>query len=367
MNKLYPKLIYHKLGVNPLKLVRKSTKRLKRFQIYFLQKKTRLDVAIVDTNYFIKNTNLLLLHCPLSYNMKVETQTHEESVCYEVLKCIINNVEETMNLDFYNSYMNTIITKQKLLKNNCYLGNQTCYFPLDFKLPEFFFKHIIVSEENMKYIFNKTLDQSGKFWLDNRKVRISASNKAHKIKTSKTLSDEKQQALAKSIFSSKPLIGKAAINATYGTQTENEAFVSYCKMVNLPIIKCGLVIHLEKPWLCATPDGIVIVNDKPEKVLEIKCPISCKDKEIIDPLTNIPNINYLKVIDGKVCLKESHMYYTQCQVLMFTTGLNSCDLYIYNCIKPLLLTVNKNEHFLLNTINKLESFYYTFYLPVCAC
>jgi hypothetical protein len=63
--------------------------------------------------------------------MKVENQTQEEIVCEEILKFIINNVEVTMNLDFYNSYMNTIITKQKLFKNNCYVGNQTCYFPLD--------------------------------------------------------------------------------------------------------------------------------------------------------------------------------------------------------------------------------------------
>lgn len=70
------------------------------------------------------------------------------------------------------------------------------------------------------------------------------------------------------------------------------------------VIKCGLVIHIKKPWICATPDGIVIVDGTPQNVLEIKCPISFKDKDIIDPITNIPNLSYLKMIDGKVSLKK---------------------------------------------------------------
>lgn len=36
------------------------------------------------------------------------------------------------------------------------------------KLNEFFFQHIHVSEENIKSTFIKSLDQCGKFWLDNR-------------------------------------------------------------------------------------------------------------------------------------------------------------------------------------------------------
>lgn len=304
------------------------------------------------------------INCPLSHNLKIETQTEEEIVCENTLKYIIDKLEESNNFDFYDSYLNTIIIKQKLFINNLYIKYDACYFPLDFKLNEFFFQHIHVSEENIKSTFIKSLDQCGKFWLDNRKIRITASSKAHKIKTLKTLTNEKQQALANSLFSSKPLMGKAAINVTYGIQTENQAFEVYCKIVNLTVIKCGLVINIKKPWLCATPDGIIIVNGKPEKVLEIKCPISCKDREIIDPLTNIPNVNYLKIINGEVSLKKSHMYYTQCQILMFTTGLNACDFFIYSNIQSKLLTITKDETFLFNTIMKLEYFYYTFYLPV---
>jgi len=75
-------------------------------------------------------------------------------------------------------------------------------------------------------------------------------------------------------------------------------------MVNLLVIKYGLVIHIKKPWICATPDGIVIVDGTPQKVLEIKCRISFEVKDIIDPITNVPNLSYLKMIDGKVSLKK---------------------------------------------------------------
>lgn len=331
----------------------------------FHPKKPRLDVAPVDKNYFIENSNLLSLSCPLSYNLKIETQTQVDIVCEDTIQFIINHVEESINFDFYNSYLNVIICKQKLFKNNCFLKLEECNFPLDFKSSEFFFYYIHVSEEEIKYIFNKTLEQSSNVWLENRKFRISASNKAHKIKTSKTKTDEKKLALAKTLYNNKQLTGKAAVNVTYGLQTENIAFEVYSKMVNLLVIKCGLVIHIKKPWICATPDGIVIVDGTPQKVLEIKCPISFKDKDIIDPITNVPNLSYLKMIDGKVSLKKSHIYYTQCQILMFTTGLNECDFFIFNNIKPELLLVKKDEQFLSDIIPKLEHFYYSFYLPIC--
>lgn len=137
------------------------------------------------------------MSCPLSYNLKIETQTQVERVCEDTMQIIINHVEESINFDFYNSYLNVIICKQKLFKNNCFLKLEECNFPLDFKSSEFFFNYIHVSEEDIKYIFNKTLEQSSNVWLENRKFRISASNKAHKIKTSKTSTDEKKNGSSK--------------------------------------------------------------------------------------------------------------------------------------------------------------------------
>jgi len=68
-----------------------------------------------------------------------------------------------------------------------------------------------------------------------------------------------------------------------------------------------------------------------ESVLEIKCPISCKNKPIIENGT--PNLKYIQIDqNGKPELKKSSMYFTQRQMLIHCTGLNSCILFIYNNI-----------------------------------
>jgi len=81
-----------------------------------------------------------------------------------------------------------------------------------------------------------------------------------------------------------------------------------------------------------------------EKVLEIKCPISCKDKLIVDSNKNT-NVKYLECdkTTGKLHLKSRHVYYTQCQLLMHCSGLNSCDLFVYYNIEPILVTVEKKS------------------------
>jgi len=56
---------------------------------------------------------------------------------------------------------------------------------------EYYSKRIIVDKFELMELFNKTKDQSeNSLWHEVRNCRISASIKAHKIKTSKNLSIE---------------------------------------------------------------------------------------------------------------------------------------------------------------------------------
>jgi len=109
-----------------------------------------------------------------------------------------------------NPFLNIIIFKQQELNNTSFLNNSYSYFPLNENELIFFNNFIYVTKEKLKLVFNKSLNQSDQFWLDCRLYRISASSKAHKIKTLKILTCEKQQSLAIRLLSSKSLVGQAA-------------------------------------------------------------------------------------------------------------------------------------------------------------
>lgn len=99
----------------------------------------------------------------------------------------------------------------------------------------------------------------------------------------KNMSAENQQKIVEIISNDVKLIGKAALNTAYGTQTEMIAIETYCEMFNKKIIKAELIIHSKYPWLCASPDSLVLSqNGEINKIMEIKCPISCKNKPIVD-------------------------------------------------------------------------------------
>jgi len=48
---------------------------------------------------------------------------------------------------------------------------------------------------------------------------------------------------------------------------------------------------------------------------------------------------------------------------MYCAGLKYRDLFIYNNIEPVLLTINRDEYFLNSLMPKIEYFYFHFYLP----
>lgn len=206
------------------------------------------------------------------------------------------------------------------------------------------------------------MQSESKIWNDLRKYRLSASVKAHKIKTYKTWTEVGLKNLAINICKEVKLGKQGNINVSYGQRTEAIALETYKNEYKKIILKCGLVIDSLRPWLCASPDGIILnSNGTIEKVLEIKCPITVKNKPIVEG--NNINLKYLYWDNNKLALKMSSIYYTQCQILMHCTGLVACDLFIYNDIMPvLIITVEKNDCFLLKLIDRMSYFYFNYYL-----
>lgn len=59
------------------------------------------------------------------------------------------------------------------------------------------------------------------------------------------------------------------------------------------------------------------------------------------------------------------MYYTQCQVQMYSAGLSTCDLFIWSPVEngSICVQVNRDDSFLKNVILICEEFYFFHYLP----
>lgn len=170
-------------------------------------------------------------------------------------------------------------------------------FPLNLIEHSYFYENIYVDENRIKLIFNQTLGQSySQSWTQIRKMRISASSKAHKIKTLRNISEESQNKLAITLLSESIIVGKGASNIQYGQHTEDKAFNVFCEMYNVEVIKSGLIIHICRPWISASPDGLILTNGQISSLLEIKCSISCRQKPIIDPTTgNKDTYNYIEI------------------------------------------------------------------------
>lgn len=283
----------------------------------YLKKKRKLsnnvDTDAVSHDILVNKYNILSIPCILSKMIEEEQRCEayiESKICLEY---IIDQVE----IDINEIYLYDIFIKQNEL-----ILNFGCFFPLNYMENEYYSKKIIVNERELMELFNKTKDQSeNSLWHEIRNYRISASVKAHKIKSCRNLSVEHQNNLAISLLNENVLGYQGKINVAYGKKYEEEAIESYSKLFGATILKCGIVIHAQKPWLCASPDGIVTEKNQTLKVLEIKCPISCRSKLIVDHENRICNVSYLKFENNKIVLKPSHQYFTQCQILMYCTGL----------------------------------------------
>ncbi|KAH0535139.1 hypothetical protein KQX54_014026 [Cotesia glomerata] len=181
-------------------------------------------------------------------------------------------------------------------------------------------------------------DSASPEWFSSRKYRISASQKAHSIKTNKKKDSE---ALA-----------------------DNLAVEAYIKQFDVDVVSIGVFVKPLQSWLCASVDGIVIKNDEVIKILEIKCPSTCASKPVFDEKEKKFNVKYLELKENEASLKKSHVYYTQCQVQMYVVGLNLCDLFIWSPKGSYVVTLKRDEKFLANLIPKLKLFYFNYYLKV---
>jgi putative phage-type endonuclease len=203
-------------------------------------------------------------------------------------------------------------------------GEKRSQRPISPTCKAFYEKHIACSDSDRFDIFKNTLGQANsKDWFIARKFRVSAS-KARSIAFAK-----KEETLFKYFFDSAP----ESDNLRYGRETEPRAKEEYCSTQQKTVEDSGLVICRHYPWLCATPDGLVVGENDDLTVLEIKCPVSGQSSEL--------KVAYLK--DGQ--LKKGHVYYAQVQIQLFACDAAVAHFYMYGQNDSKLMTIERDDEF----------------------
>ncbi|KAK0178538.1 hypothetical protein PV327_007419 [Microctonus hyperodae] len=115
-------------------------------------------------------------------------------------------------------------------------------------------------------------------WYKQRIFRITASN-GHKLKED---SVDIEKAIINLLTSSK--IGTQAM--AYGEKMESVALKEYKKLMKqkFEIVQVGLVVNINQPWLCGSPDAILVYGSAvwQKKLVKVKCPYKCKKIPIYD-------------------------------------------------------------------------------------
>lgn len=125
------------------------------------------------------------------------------------------------------------------------------------------------------------------------------------------------------------------------------------------------MVHPEQPWLCGSPDGLVIAGETTHLV-EIKCPFTLRDSMLIEYEKGISHAPFLQYVDGKLTLKSSHAYYTQLMVMLYVLNLSDALFFVYSKKQSITVEVKRNDKFLAEYIPKLECFYFTHLLKALA-
>ena len=183
-------------------------------------------------------------------------------------------------------------------------------------------ENICIKNNERKHLENATKGQAdNSLWFELRAGRLTASNH-HNIYT-KMNSYTKATGIIKP--NTTPTVEKILnpskiffkTDATeWGIANESNALKTfYAKHISQHRASkndtCGLYIYKPKPYLAASPDGIIECACHGKSLIEIKCPYSFKNVIIKE---SVPKCNFLKIEND--IINKAHKYYN------FTDGNN---------------------------------------------
>lgn len=217
-------------------------------------------------------------------------------------------------------------------------------------------KAITLTNQQRQELEVKTRGQCGNpKWHEARQGRLTASNfyAIHtRIETLKSNPQTDMSKLVDRILNPGDLGHLPQI--AHGTLTEKMALQTLIASMtknhkNVKYQDCGLFVDGVRPYLGASPDGIIECDCHGKALVEIKCPSK-----------SITELAYL--CDRK--LNKKSAYYGQIQGQMMITGIFSTYFYVYSSTKENLLeVVSEDNSFCKRMRSNLAIFYLQYLAP----
>ena len=186
-------------------------------------------------------------------------------------------------------------------------------------------------------------------WYKLRKCRLTASN--FKRVTGRR---SNHQQLALDLFNKSV---KKTPAMEFGTENETYAAETYAESFGFDIHEVGFIINPTRPYLGCSPDRRVYdpADDGTWGLLEVKC--STKD--------SIQDLPFFRTNDdANLELRHSHRYYEQIMGQMGLTGAPWCDFFVWTQNDFHRERIHYDHTFFMNMLEKLDDFYFRYFLPV---
>ena len=151
----------------------------------------------------------------------------------------------------------------------------------------------------------------------------------------------------------------------HGLDNEPHALKVYEQAQEVKIVQCGVIVSKLNPWLGYSPDGVLFKNQKPFKLIEVKCPF---DGKVMSAAEVVKRQTWIEMGEnGEAMLKKKPAYYEQVQLGMAILNISTVDFIVYSPFDNsiIIIKIEFDANFVEKLLKFLKVAYFRMIHNVC--
>ncbi|XP_044746326.1 uncharacterized protein LOC123307908 [Coccinella septempunctata] len=214
-----------------------------------------------------------------------------------------------------------------------------------------------------------TSPQGCEDWLKWRSFFITSSNA--KIVATQLISDRaKKNFLLKNLW--RETKGITTVAMAYGKANEVVARQEYAKILNenQSLVEKGLMLNVNHPYMATSPDGVVMIGNEIDHIIEIKCPkVLEKCRGIYNFDTHLSksqsNSFFLEKKNNTISVKRKHPYLYQIIMTLEILQVDKCMLIVWCPADMMVIPVYRRDYpeVVREIKTNVRKFYSNIYIP----